>query len=283
MEFLGLLINSASFWQQTAFYFCLSVFCLALAALLLFLRRQHLTSLTKIFQDRSGAAVAVDFTLTIPIFMVLILFMVQLALLANASLIVHYSAYNAARSARVWLLDDDHAYKELGCCLMQAQAWAQIGLDGLDQLKGQGHEDKVRLAATMPLVSISPGSDRYGPRAPGGPFSSARLNHQFQVITDGDNSRQKMLQRKARYAFTEENTAIEFGFLDNDPNLAAMAVKALQQLGGVPSQPGSITNIPVFGEVTFRYPLLMPIAAAVFNEDDQNPYARFLNAKVKLE
>ena len=52
--------------------------------------------------DVSASAV-LDFTLVFPIFTMVILVLIQLALLINARLVVNYAAYAACRSAVVWL------------------------------------------------------------------------------------------------------------------------------------------------------------------------------------
>lgn len=56
---------------------------------------------SRINSDDRGTASAVDFVLVVPLFMFMICLFVQMAMIVNASLIVHYSAFSAARSARV--------------------------------------------------------------------------------------------------------------------------------------------------------------------------------------
>ena len=55
------------------------------------------------FLTDASASAVLDFTLVFPIFTMVILVLIQLALLINARLIVNYAAYAACRSAVVWL------------------------------------------------------------------------------------------------------------------------------------------------------------------------------------
>lgn len=67
------------------------------------------TSISKLPADEGGAVQSLSFVLTLPIFVMLMLFVVQLSQLTIARLFVEYAAYAAARSATVWIpanLDD---------------------------------------------------------------------------------------------------------------------------------------------------------------------------------
>ena len=64
----------------------------------------------RLHRDERGAVQSLSFVLTLPLFVMIILFIVQLSQLTLGRLVVEYSAFAAARSAMVWIpasLGDD--------------------------------------------------------------------------------------------------------------------------------------------------------------------------------
>ncbi len=64
--------------------------------------RLQLAQLRQLHRDERGAVQSLSFVLTLPVFMFIMMFIVQLALITMARISVEYSAYAAARSAIVW-------------------------------------------------------------------------------------------------------------------------------------------------------------------------------------
>ncbi len=64
--------------------------------------RLQLAYLKQLHRDQRGAVQSLSFVLTLPIFMFIMMFIVQLALITMARISVEYAAYAAARSAIVW-------------------------------------------------------------------------------------------------------------------------------------------------------------------------------------
>lgn len=58
--------------------------------------------LRRLHHDERGAVQSLSFVLTLPIFMIIMMFVVQLSLVTMARISVEYAAYAAARSAIVW-------------------------------------------------------------------------------------------------------------------------------------------------------------------------------------
>lgn len=81
-----------------------------------------------IHKDIRGVASAVDFVMVVPLFMFIMCVFVQLAMIVNASLIVHYAAYSAARTARVHYCNRSVVEYPLGflsCNLRRAEREAE--------------------------------------------------------------------------------------------------------------------------------------------------------------
>lgn len=80
-----------------------ALFCLRLGGALPFGRERRSFSGFGTRQE-SGTA-TLDFVLTFPLFMMIVLIVIQFALMVNARIIVSYAAYAATRSAVVWMED----------------------------------------------------------------------------------------------------------------------------------------------------------------------------------
>jgi len=67
-------------------------------------------------RDGQIGTAEIEFTLAFPVFLSMVLLTIQLALLLNASLVVDYAAFCAARSASVWIPQDleDEPANEIG-------------------------------------------------------------------------------------------------------------------------------------------------------------------------
>lgn len=59
--------------------------------------------LARVHRDERGAVQSLSFVLTVPVYVMLLLFIIQLSQLTIAKVMVEYSAFVAARSAMVWL------------------------------------------------------------------------------------------------------------------------------------------------------------------------------------
>ena len=77
----------------------------ALVALLLRINgsRIRLRRLWSLHRDESGSAQSLSFVLTLPLFVMVMLFIVQVSQLMIGTIVVHYAAFATARSAIVWI------------------------------------------------------------------------------------------------------------------------------------------------------------------------------------
>jgi len=66
-------------------------------------RLRRLRRLWRLHRNEAGGAQSLAFVLTLPFFVMILLFIVQVSQLMIATVVVHYAAYAAARSASVWI------------------------------------------------------------------------------------------------------------------------------------------------------------------------------------
>lgn len=140
----------------------------AVAWLLLRLTRtrfdwRHVTALPS---DQRGAVQSLSFVLTVPLFIMIMMFIVQLSQLTVAKVVVEYSALATARAAQVWVPADLSAYggggpNQLACWQFGGEI---TGPDGwryvVYQVPEQGLKyQKIRHAAVQALLPICPSRD----------------------------------------------------------------------------------------------------------------------------
>ena len=293
-EFVETISRSDTFWRETAVSALIAMMLtVGLVAVLVYrYRRRSRPVLRALRHDERGAAAAVDFILTIPIVLAVVFLIIQFAMLAHASLVVHYAAFASARSARVWYWDFDTAFID-----------GAVSVAGLDpaliknQLAGRllankdDADQKAAYAASLALIPIAPGF------YPGQAASNTRLDDNTRrllseisklsddsTLVPGQNravDRPSLLQRKAAYAFSDRNT--EVSVFPVNPEKPEELVDAADALA---------TTLELFSEgiawqiqadVQFRYYLAIPFASRLFGSyQSEGFYARFLNAEVRL-
>ena len=65
--------------------------------------RLELGRLARLHRDQAGGVQSLSFVLTLPVFVIVMLFIVQVSQLMIGTIVVHYAAFAAARSAVVWI------------------------------------------------------------------------------------------------------------------------------------------------------------------------------------
>ena len=326
-DFFSVITESPAFWTQ-AVGFGLAAICgvfLALMVLRAGMRRRQLRlqRLRALHADVRGVAAIMDFTLVMPIFIMVILLTLQLALMANASIMVHYAAYSAARAAKTQLVDFDHAFLDLDCCYVDVANKSLGVMNALALLNGGGGivQERVFAAAAWPLVALAPSSRQINVSAtgPGGTGQSGNGNShdriddlglrtmlQKQMLRAG---RTELLLRKATYAYSDAYLRVDYGSplfnavkelweqrssspslsqiasaLGENAHYAAIGVSLGEQLESSGYSVTSITSLPVYAEVQFYFPLLVPWASFFFDQDNlvaSHP-GRWLSARVDL-
>jgi len=236
-----------------------------------------------------GAATAMDFMLTFPLFAFLLLFFIQMALVLHAYTVIQYSAYVAARSARVQALDSDHAFRDLELGKLKTIFDnAPNVIKGIDLLTGknlsgiQDNIERIHAAAMNQLVSISPASKVYATGNTGNNWNETSYSRYVAaVVKNYGSNRVAPIVRKARYAYDPENTKVKISFLPDQFKLGDL--RDLKVINAIKNTPlDSQINLPVFITVEYRYELQIPIGRTFFANDDQRPYGRWMTATVNL-
>jgi len=200
--------------------------------------------------DRRGVVVASDFALVILPVILFTLGILQTAWLMRETVIVHYAAYAAARSARVHLCPP--LPESLALSMMRARGEG----DCTDDL------GRAEAAARLALVSAAPpwGIPCLGAcEVPEAALSAIARN-------TGNAARLAALRDQARYAFDADNVRVDVGFV---PQFAWLAMT-----------PGA--EPPVRARVTFRHYVVYAVGRALGVRRADGYYYRESTAEVSL-
>ncbi|NNL84711.1 MAG: pilus assembly protein [Myxococcales bacterium] len=247
-DWLPTLLHSASFWHGPVLYVLLAAACSAVVALLLSRLARRIQA-RPLHRDLSGTAAAVDFVLTLPILWWFTACVVQFAFLANGTIVVHYAAFSAARTARVHAFAYDNAFVDYPTAIPR--------LTRLGPLPSVQQE--AEQAARFALIAASSADSRFV--YPGAPPLPALVSRSL-VSAAGDADRSQALMRKAQYAFHPENAEVEvsapapraFGGCDLPPIPGARARATITGPDGCR---------PVRAMVRFRLPVTVPGAQMI--------------------
>jgi len=149
-EFFWVLLGSASFYRTAVLWGgCALVLSLLGVAVLRWRGPGRAVPVASIRRDCNGGASALDFAITLPVFMTILALVIQLAAMANDAIVTHYAAYSAARSARVWMWDRD-----------QERRWPRqipaVRTPARLVNRGAAVREKIEHAARFALISASP-------------------------------------------------------------------------------------------------------------------------------
>jgi hypothetical protein len=249
-EFLSALLHAGTFWQQTVPMFAIAGGLLAGGAWLICarLRAPSAARLRALARNDSGSAEAMDFVLTFPIVLFITFMFVQLLLGGHASLVVHYSAYSAARAARTAFFDMSLTDIQVLRGQMEftdTPVWQPV----FGGREGRAHE-LADTAARIALMNAVPSAVRFS--------APATTVGQIMVNRTGRFTRSRVAtSRKAAYAFAPANASVDVSVIDQYQVQAY--IKA--------ANGEHIEAMPVRASVTFRYPLVMPAVSRIFGKN----------------
>ena len=194
-----------------------------LFALALLLRcaggRLQLAQLKKLHRDQAGAVQSLSFIITLPVFLLIMLFVVQLSLITMARISVEYAAYAAARSAVVWIPANlgtgEYAENRVGPWPIAPMRMYES--DGRNyvvyQVVPAGDKfAQVHLAAAMACMPISPSANTGSSSSHPWLAALPSIEGAYQVLAPGSMSNTRVptrLRNKWMYALENTQVAIE--------------------------------------------------------------------------
>jgi len=249
-------LRSHTFWSEVVLRFgiCL-VLIFAITFLFLKLARNYKRrrlSVRSFTQDESGGGHMIEFVLMTPIILIFFLVLGQMTILTRTAMIVHYSAYSAARSARVHM----PVYTGLA---------AKVGFEGFASLDATlsprpdsaDYHAIAEMAARRVLIAASPTNKTLSCT------SSCNVPSYFEAIDFagklGDGALEAAMNTRARYAFDDRNMSLDLVFGEVDSfNFDALTGSDIALKG---KNDEKDISYPVTASVSFRAHLMAPYFA----------------------
>ena len=218
----------------------LLVLILAAWALVRFSRAQlRLGRLLELHRDEVGSVQSLSFVLTLPLFIMIMMMIVQVSQLMIGTVVVHYAAFAAARSAAVWI-PAAMADPEGPCCISSYsvdpdapdQVAPELDPTAADYGPGSGgltykiepgspKFNKIASAAILACVPISPSRD-LGLRAPTAAQMDSVLKNAYGALSPSSASNGQIgprLDHKLAYAMQNTDVQIRFFHKNQEPPL----------------------------------------------------------------
>ena len=125
--------------------------------------KMQLAHLRKLHSDEEGGVQSLSFVLTLPVFIMIMMFIVQLSQLTIAKVVVEHAAFAAARSAIVWIpaneLTDPEYANQIGTERLFIGTDPETRHSIYEISPGTAKWDKIHFAASMACMSICPSRD----------------------------------------------------------------------------------------------------------------------------
>lgn len=187
--------------------------------------RLQLNHIRQLHRDEHGAVQSLSFVLTLPLFIMILLFIVQLSQLTVARLVVEYAAFAAARSAVVWIparLRDTLETENRISVITPAGSIVDdkgIGYEVYRVAPGSAKYDKIRLAAATSLMSVCPSRETGVVMDAEGASAATTFVKTYAAMSpqSGENTRiPDRIYNKLAYALQNTNVEIEIRHKDTD-------------------------------------------------------------------
>jgi hypothetical protein len=220
----------------------LAVACAAAWAMVRFSgARLEIGRLKRLHADQTGAVQSLSFVMVLPIFVMLMLFILQLSQVLIGTIVVHYAAFAAARSAAVWIparLEpydprDDADFATSGPYLRENQAGPQLTVVGPGQggtiYKIQSPTPKlqqIQNAAVLACLPICPSRSVLSGGQPH-PASNVVQNLYRTLAPQAATNPQVNVRLRNKLAYSAAATTVEVTFLhrDDEPPLGPYFIR----------------------------------------------------------
>jgi len=286
MDAVRAILQSRTFWMQSVPYLAGALACLLVLGGLAFATLARRSAKPRdLAHDDRGAAEAVDFVLTFPIVLTTLFLFVQFALAANASMIVHYAAYTAARSARVYYFERTPSFIRQWLQGLRGVAdfslsTAMLELDLLAYFNQGAACLHATDAARMVLIAAAPSNITYafdGPDSSGCQGSqawSARDDYIKQIAQLVPSANVDALKGKMQYAFSPQNSVVDV----SSPNIGALWPLYLSNWNF------RMDSVPVAATVSFRFTPVLPLLAVpgFFQQGPDGRLSYWMTARVEV-
>ena len=204
--------------------------------------RIRLGRLRELHRDQQGSVQSLSFVVALPLLVMIILFIVQVSQLMIGTIVVHYAAYAAARSAVVWIPADLTEMERANCISyydLDPEADDQLVpiLDPADEnygpveggmtyviAPGSLKYEKITSAAVLACMPISPSRNVGLEVPPQGSVASGIIKEAYRWMVPSSQANARIpvrLENKLAYAMHNTTVGIRFFHKNTEPPLVA--------------------------------------------------------------
>jgi hypothetical protein len=200
----------------------------------------HLARLRALHRDQRGAVQSLSFVLVLPFFVMIMLFIIQISQIMIGTVVVHYAAFAAARSAVVWIpanlggglatencigqrmIDPDAPYTVFPCMDPDSPAFGPSdgsAIEGLTYIvaPGSAKYNKIFTAAVLGCMSICPSRDLGITPSGEGATIAGSLKTAYRAMSPSSAGIPRINARiDNKLAYAMQNTQIEVRFFHSN-------------------------------------------------------------------
>jgi hypothetical protein len=179
--------------------------------------RCNLRRLWQLHRCEHGGVQSLAFVITLPLFIVIVQFIVQVSQLMIGTMVVNYAAFAAARAASVWLAADVDPLGENNAVAPLAEDAPLVLTGNSADLIGNLKYQKIFAAAALACAPVAPSRDLgFGLTSLNTSAAEAnKLLYSNLVPSDSSNTRiPRRIDNKLAYSF--QHTAVRIAFVDKD-------------------------------------------------------------------
>jgi hypothetical protein len=183
--------------------------------------------LKRIHSDEAGAVQSLSFVITLPVFMMIMMLIVQVSQLMIATVVVHYAAFASARAAIVWIPADmgtiDEGHNRISVHFQDPTARIEGPGVTYTIAAGSPKYDRIRMAAVLACLPISPSRDTGHEVPPSLESELAAMKTAYQALAPESAANPKIEQRLSnKLAYSVANTRLDLTFLhkEREPPIA---------------------------------------------------------------
>lgn len=177
-------------------------------------------------RDQAGSAQSLSFVLTVPLFVMLVMLIVQVSQIMIAQIVVHYAAHMTARSACVWIPAYVSVLEQENC--ISALSLLDMSENGsrYEIAPGSPKFSKIESAAIRACAALAPSRSVGAGAAPASTGIDV-IESIFAAIAPSSTSNARVPVRlRNKLAYSSQNTIIELSFRHktDEPELATYLI-----------------------------------------------------------
>ena len=181
--------------------------------------RLDMQRLKRLHSCQVGGVQSLSFVLTLPLFIMVVMFIVQVSQVMQAIAVVHYATYSAARAAIVWIPSNvgvsSEASNQVAAAPQYTDNTCRVSAIGMNTPTQQWKYREIWKAAVLGCAPISPSKPLYNETVTSA--WSPTLLRLYASLVPSSTANPRIPQRlESKLAYSARNTIVQIDGLDKD-------------------------------------------------------------------